>query len=960
MHRWDTNAHEWVDAEAVIEIEGNTAVSRKGAHNVSFAANANTAGAVTLVTPDGKTMRSHVLGIAWFDSANNRSEMVGTLKDSIGVLYPPDVVLYADAFDGVKADIRYTMRLGSFEQDIILRENVPLPEGYAPDATRLEVWTEFIEAPSAYLTQTARSGMTDDTLDFGAMQTGPGNAFSLSDQPNPKHMAPVAKRWLTIDGRTLLVEAVRYSAVKTQLEQLPVPGQAALNAPNPKAQLAVGGAGVGLRAPQFGERHVPPAPQARTKSSTEKFRTAALNPSRARAVPTGEGVLGAGGNAPAATTNASLRLEPPLQPFPANGLVLDYVLLSGSRTNFTFQCDTTYCVSNTVNFYGTPAVTFEGGTVIKFAKSNVAQLNLNGSAVWLTSGYRPAIFTAVDDHTVGQPIGNATLSGYYGGAYLNYAYNDTNAIHNVRFTSAQTAIKTGEAALLLRHAQLMACGTGINGVHRASVQVKLENVLLYYVSTPHLGANEILAANVTVNGCDGFSDGDGNVGTFINCLFISMDSWGTCSPTEQYCFDSEGAASSIFQTVGAAAHYLAPNSPYRNAGTTSGLSAQLLADLKTLTTYPPILLGSTYWITNDVTLSPQAQRDTDTPDLGYHYTPLDFALQNASFTNAHLTLLPGTAVATYSLDGNYGIYLTSGSQMVSTGTPTNMNRIVRYNTVQEQANTNWTPRVTSVKIYSTGSGTVNLSSTFTEWDVLATDVYHLDCDASISGNLGIADSQIHGGTIFTYRNSLSMTNCLLNRVIIYLEDYGSYDDFVVNAHQNLFRGGSLDIFHLNAATWFFTNNLFDSIGISQFGDVANDYNGYVTNGALTPVAGHNVTNSISPAYQTWRLGYFYQPTSSPFIDKGSVSNAALLGFYHYTTLTNQTKEATNKLDIGFHYIALDMNGLTIDADGDGWPDYWEDSNGDGALNHRETKPNDPADRGLRVFITRPKSGSTIP
>ena len=82
MHRWDSKAGQWVDAEAVIEIEGNTAVARKGAHQVTFASNANTPGCIDLVPPDGKHLRSHVLGIALFNSANSRSELIGSLKNS--------------------------------------------------------------------------------------------------------------------------------------------------------------------------------------------------------------------------------------------------------------------------------------------------------------------------------------------------------------------------------------------------------------------------------------------------------------------------------------------------------------------------------------------------------------------------------------------------------------------------------------------------------------------------------------------------------------------------------------------------------------------------------------------------------------------------------------------------------------------------------------------------------------
>ena len=66
------------------------------------------------------------------------------------------------------------------------------------------------------------------------------------------------------------------------------------------------------------------------------------------------------------------------------------------------------------------------------------------------------------------------------------------------------------------------------------------------------------------------------------------------------------------------------------------------------------------------------------------------------------------------------------------------------------------------------------------------------------------------------------------------------------------------------------------------------------------------------------------------MDRGSLTNAALAGLYHFTTTTNQAKEQTTRLDLGRHYVAVDTNGKPIDTDGDGVPDYWEDRNGDGA------------------------------
>ena len=50
----------------------------------------------------------------------------------------------------------------------------------------------------------------------------------------------------------------------------------------------------------------------------------------------------------------------------------------------------------------------------------------------------------------------------------------------------------------------------------------------------------------------------------------------------------------------------------------------------------------------------------------------------------------------------------------------------------------------------------------------------------------------------------------------------------------------------------------------------------------------------------------------------------------------------------------------MDSDGDGIPDAFEDSNGNGSVNHRETKINEASDAGLRVYITRPGAGSPIP
>src|SRR5438445_8576019 len=99
---------------------------------------------------------------------------------------------------------------------------------------------------------------------------------------------------------------------------------------------------------------------------------------------------------------------------------------------------------------------------------------------------------------------------------------------------------------------------------------------------------------------------------------------------------------------------------------------------------------------------------------------------------------------------------------------------------------------------------------------------------------------------------------------------------------------------------------------------------------------------------------------STLINDGSryATNATL---YHYSTTPNQVKEAGSMVDIGFHWVAIDPStGLPYDADGDGIPDYLEDANGNGNVDSGETDWTNANDLGLKVLITRPRSGSSLP
>ena len=313
MHYWEDD--QWKLSSNEIEIFEGTALTRKGPHKVIFAANLNSVGAIDLSAPDGQRFRSHILGLAYTDAASGQSVMIATVKDCIGAVLPPNQVYYLDAFEGdCQADVRYTYEIGSFEQDVIITQAPPSPAewGLDPATTRLEAWTEFIEAPeptvnSAVLKATAdpllrqamfEPDLIDERLRFGSMSIASGRAFPLEqDDPFGDQSVPTGKSWESVEQRLFLIEKVDYQDVLAHLNTLPQTVAA------PRNKLAPAGAPIQRMARVF-----PPVP----KGTPGKW------------VP-----------------NQYAKLDPHRK-----GLVLDYVTLNSSQTNNVFSAEITYFITD--------------------------------------------------------------------------------------------------------------------------------------------------------------------------------------------------------------------------------------------------------------------------------------------------------------------------------------------------------------------------------------------------------------------------------------------------------------------------------------------------------------------------------------------------------------------------------------------------------------------------------------
>ena len=398
--------------------------------------------------------------------------------------------------------------------------------------------------------------------------------------------------------------------------------------------------------------------------------------------------------------------------------------------------------------------------------------------------------------------------------------------------------------------------------------------------------------------------------------------------------ETNASPAGIFQTVGQGSFYLADGSPYRNAGTTN-INPTLLGDLRQRTTYPPIWLTNS--VTNDLTLAPTVLRDTDTPDLGWHPDCLDYFVSGLRITNATLTLTNGVALGVDYSATNWGIIL-QDARFFSFGDPTNLNRIVRAHNVQEKSSGN--PATRAVFYDGSSSGLSNeLRLRFTFFAQLASDGYmlysgqkfsELEWTHSVICNPSLVVDTA-GGNYLT----CGQTNTVWERGGAQFGLTTSSANVTIHARNNLFRNFSQH-FYDGKSTWTVNDNLIDGgTGLDDHGTgLTNVCNAYYQ--AITNLSGGTSNLALgSLSYVTGQLSTFYQPANSALMHTGSIT-ADVVGLYHFTSTTNNSKETNSVVTVGPHWVAFDAGGNLMDSDSDGLPDYLENKGGNGVVNAGET------------------------
>ena len=902
-------------------------------------------GVIQFSGPDGKQLTSRPVGLFFEDDSN--SVLVAILTNSVGELVGSNQVVYPNAFEGAAANLRYIYTKAGFEQDVVVKGQLPDPAalGLIPARTRLGVLTAFFDTNNPVVTPgptDPQTGMSDSTLTFGNVKISRGRAFSIGDtaqiQPSVVTAAswlnwitnavqksssslggtPSYKRWFQLNGRNFLMEEVLYRLVAAQLEQLP-PATGRLNTFD-----------TNLLAGDSFLKAIPARLLAHPASGellkTQTMRLSRVDFDQTRAV------------------------------------VLDYPVEVNSGGDYTFQGDTTYVVSGPCYLEN---VTIEGGAVIKYYNFNsfswpytqlgwwggTAFIEVDGTLTCQTSSYHPAIFTAYDDDTVGEQLYYST-GNPAGNFYANpaiYSPNNNLCITNVRISYADLAVLAGDGCSItlsdsqVIDSQIMAA-LGLNDGYSGYVTLTCNNCLYnglvegavpcglfvldlnnasdtYYLNNCTMDNLYSLGGTVNLNFGYAFNSVFANINSpgynliwqgghngYYNC----QDQVCKCNP---FTFGSNPITTygNPFQTSRGGKYYLA-NNTFRGQGDPY-ISPNLLADLATKTTHPPDISHVGNTISSD-NFNTHVSRDSLSPgpDLGYHYDPLDYVFQNSTI-GANMTFPAGTAVGWQ----GQGLSFSGSDHTVNfNGTVNHPCYFVRCNTVQEaDASGDGTGFA--------GSGLDNayVHATFTRFSALG------DLAVFFDGNWINADSiyncEFWSGLIggnATVELQLICYNCLFDRSSIFfsLTANSAYGDFEL--HNCTLRGGNLELANYLDDYISILDSAIDGTTLAvNNGSYSFSHNAYLS--VATPLPGDQVDVFVSDGFnwQSGPLGNFYLPPHGPatqdgrlLIDAGDQqaseidvivdgSTGAQRPLSSFTTQTSQTLDS-GAVDIGYHYSSL--------------------------------------------------------
>jgi hypothetical protein len=449
---------------------------------VRFSPNINTGGSISISTKSNRVFTTDILGLYWYDPVSGNRSLLSLIKDSAGELLPPNQIVYRSAFASIKGSVRFTCTRAALECDVILEQNLVPPTDFSPQ-THLEVWHEqmgnvptpaakpvILQSTSDPLLRAsmAEPDLTEGTLNFGDLWLPVGCAFSWPGDapdrqtnvaaqirvPDPVRQAdklPVAKRWVEVNQRHLVLESIPFSSISTKLASLPQ---------------ASGAKPPSLSGKVFAKLLPPARPSSPKNGGRKAIKLAAA-------------------------------------PYRTTGVLLDWIAVSGDG-DYTFDSGTSYFVHQ--GYFG-GTVTFQPNCVIK----EDSDLVLFGTVVCNGTYDSPSLITTVGDDLFGDtlPEGDPTYNTHNPGDWSPTAlwmYWGPGSVAGLKIRWAGVGVQIDGAAGSVSDAAFETCGTGIQGNDNG---LALDNVTMCGVGTAISGVDSWALSGSYSDICSGDSNGNG-------------------------------------------------------------------------------------------------------------------------------------------------------------------------------------------------------------------------------------------------------------------------------------------------------------------------------------------------------------------------------------------------------------------------------------------------------------------
>lgn len=978
---------EWKNTEAVFEEFPDAFVARRGPTKAIVARRLGSQSVVDLLSSGGHRIQSAPHFIAYQDRQTGEQRSLAQVRPVEGRLVAPNTILFEDAFDGIRADVRMVYSGAGFECDLVLRERLSLPAGLDPATTDFQIYTEFTETEPTQRTQfdlpkeeiqrgkaqeskppvakaTPAVAETDEIIEFGDLRMSVGTSFPTSSD-NQDGVSNVRKTWKKIEERNFLIESIPHSELDQSLREQ-FPEGARLRPSNPG------------RNPHGFPQSLPAAPNA-AASWQQRIAEIAWIDSPFRPY----SLALAGGEPRFGPTERDAASAQP-------GYVVDWSVVN-SAGSMTFSTGETYLVNGPVTLGGRinnirSKVTIEPDVVIKYAPGVNASLSIVAGTDFNcgTQPYRPAQLLPRDDNSLGQTVSGSTgvVTGTYASTALIIDGTDSGVapyspgspkIAWLRIRSAQT----GTRIMLsvnpeISNLQFVTCDNAIRGDYISGANLfRVYNVLvaggqnvftsLYY--SPVDACWMTIDISAAINAIPGPSSSVYLSGsTVVSAVNLTPPNVILLTPNSDpgFNFITYSARSLVFKSCGTAAYYLPPGSPLmKGAAALIPNAPETLFSLRLSPIVPRTIVGAT-----PASEIAGGWNRFDHQNFGYSYPALDALCDNVSISGGALTLLPGGVVA---VSGATGITVQNGGSFQSRGLPKPRpfspdvnaltNIICPATSVGEQpAGYNGIVAPTSLIAVDTSS-----IATFAFTHLLggasrANCVEFRRNGANTFNQVQIRDSRLSNVSLSLYSDradqnqSLSMNNVIIERSVMAVTSgyYITAYPVQFSCYNALITGGQLALTWISGAgsvcTWNIRDNIFDTVAFSTSGLGGGGFSGSSHNAfypdpgaAPDPLPGSNNKRLATLPFLT-DLGwsYYYQDSCPPIVtlpllaDAGSRS-ASSAGLYHYTTTRSTCstvptgKELASFVDIGPHTLPS-----IRDADGDGLLDIVEDANQNGS------------------------------